>query len=118
MPVFRDSGISYIRIPADDPKRTAQFYADVFGWTVDLDRADPSFSDGTGDVIGHFRADLEPAGEAGFQPYVYVERLDETLEKAIAHGGTVTTDPDPEGDLRVAVVRDPAGNLVGVWTRA
>jgi hypothetical protein len=25
------------------------------------------------------------------------------------------TEPYPEGDLWVALVRDPAGNVVGVW---
>jgi hypothetical protein len=32
-------------------------------------------------VIGHFIADLPVAGEGGVRPYVFVERLDETLER-------------------------------------
>jgi predicted enzyme related to lactoylglutathione lyase len=47
-------------------------------------------------VIGHFMADLPVAGEAGVLPYVFVERVDETLEKVVAHGGEVVTPPYPE----------------------
>src|SRR5881396_3259281 len=101
-PVFRVGGISYLRIPAEDPRRTAAFYEAVFGWPVDRDREDPSFEDGTGHVIGHFMADLPVAGEAGFQPYVFVERVDDTLEQVVAHGGEVVRPPYPEGDLWVA----------------
>jgi uncharacterized protein len=115
---FRRGGISYLRLPARDPQRSAAFYSAVFGWKIDSDRPDPSFEDGTGHVIGHFRADLPVAGEAGVLPYVFVERLDETLKKVIAEGGSVTTPPYPEGNLRVAVFSDPAGNVIGVWERA
>jgi predicted enzyme related to lactoylglutathione lyase len=115
--VFRRAGISYLRIPASDPKATASFYETVFGWRVDTDRADPSFEDGTGHVIGHFIADAAVAGEAGVRPYVYVDRIDDALERVAAHGGTVVDAPYPEGDLWVATFRDPAGNVLGVWQR-
>jgi predicted enzyme related to lactoylglutathione lyase len=117
VPVFRPGGISYLRIPADDPPATARFYAEVFGWTVDLDREDPSFEDGTGDVIGHVVSSSEVAGSAGIRPYVYVERLDDTLSRVTAGGGSLVEEPYPEGDLWVATFRDPAGNVIGVWQR-
>ena len=115
--VFRRAGISYLRIPANDPQRTAAFYESVFGWTVDTNRPNPSFEDGTGHVIGHFMADQAVAGEAGVRPYIYVERVDDTLEKVSGHGGTTVVAPYPEGDLWVATFRDPAGNVLGVWQR-
>jgi predicted enzyme related to lactoylglutathione lyase len=114
-PVFRPGGISYLRIPATDPQALATFYESAFGWTVRRDRDDPEFEDGTSHVIGHFNAEHEVAGEAGVRPYVFVESLDETLEKIVAGGGEIVTDPYPEGDLWVAVFRDPSGNVVGVW---
>jgi uncharacterized protein len=115
--VFRPAGVSYLRIPAADPGQTARFYEGVFGWTVNTDRPDPSFEDGSGHVIGHFVADQAVAGEAGIRPYVYVERVDDALEKVSALGGAVVTAPYAEGDLWVATFRDPAGNVVGVWQR-
>jgi predicted enzyme related to lactoylglutathione lyase len=83
-----------------------------------LERDDPSFEDGTGHVIGHFRADLPVARDAGVLPYVFVERLDETLKKVIAEGGSIATPPYPEGNLRVALFNDPAGTVIGIWERA
>ena len=115
--VFRTGGLSYLRIPAKNPALSAAFYQTVFDWTVVGDRDDPSFEDGSGHVIGHFVADLPVAGEAGVCPYIYVERVDDTLEKVEAHGGELVTAPYPEGDLWVATFRDPAGNIFGVWQR-
>jgi len=115
--VFRTAGISYLRIPAGDARLTADFYRQVFGWNVDTDRPDPSFEDGTGHVIGHFVPDQPVAGDAGIRPYIYVEGVDETLEKVSAHGGAVVNSPYREGDLWVATLRDPAGNVVGIWQR-
>jgi predicted enzyme related to lactoylglutathione lyase len=116
--VFRPAGVSYLRIPAPDPKLSAAFYETVFGWRVDSARDDPSFEDGTGHVIGHFVADLAVAGEAGVRPYIFVEDVDQTLDEVTSRGGEVATAPYPEGDLRVATFRDPAGNEIGVWQQA
>jgi predicted enzyme related to lactoylglutathione lyase len=113
-PVFRVGGISFLQIPARDPRRAADFYRQVFAWKI-RDTEEPSFEDGTGHVIGHFVPDGTVAGEAGVRPYVYVERVDETLTKVAAAGGEVVTAPYPEGGLWVATFRDPAGNVVGVW---
>ena len=115
--IFRRAGVSYLRIPAPDPKPTAAFYEAVFGWRVDANRPDPSFEDGSGHVIGHFSTDHTVAGEAGIRPYVYVDSIDDTLEKVRAQGGAVATEPYAEGDLWVATFRDPAGNVVGIWQR-
>ena len=113
--MFRPGGVSYLRIPAPDPNRAAAFYAAVFGWTVDVDRDNPSFADGSGHVIGHFMPDLVVAGDAGVKPYVYVENVAQTLDRALALGAEITADPYPEGNLTVATFRDPAGNEIGAW---
>jgi uncharacterized protein len=111
--VFRPGDVSYLRIAAPDPERSAAFYSAVFGWKV-RPGAD-AFEDATGHVIGHFMQDLPVAGEAGVVPYIYVRDIDGTLAQVPAAGGEVTTGPYPEGDLWVAMTRDPAGNAVGVW---
>ena len=46
---------------------------------------------------------------------MFVDDVDVTLAAAVAQGGEVLTRPYPEGDLTVATLRDPAGNVVGVW---
>jgi predicted enzyme related to lactoylglutathione lyase len=45
----RHGGVSHLHIPATDPKRSAEFYAAVFGWTISgLDTSRPSFRTGPG----------------------------------------------------------------------
>jgi predicted enzyme related to lactoylglutathione lyase len=111
--VFRPGGVSYLRIPAPEVAPSATFYRAVFDWKL-RDGSD-SFEDATGHVIGHFMSDLPVAGEAGVVPYIYVEDVDEALAKVVDRGGQVSKDPYPEGDLWVAMTRDPAGNAVGIW---
>jgi predicted enzyme related to lactoylglutathione lyase len=115
--VFRVGGISYLEIPAPDPPALAAFYAAAFGWSVRTDPEHAAFEDATGDVIGHFVRDREVAGEAGVRAYVYVESVDDALAAVAANGGSTATPPAPEGGLRVAAFRDPAGNVLGLWQR-
>jgi predicted enzyme related to lactoylglutathione lyase len=114
--VFRRAGISYLHIPAPDPRRSAAFYRAVFGWNV-RDGGSPAFSDGTGHVTGHLVPDLPVAGDCGVVPYVYVDSVDETLDKVSKSGGSIVRRPFSEGELWVATAHDPAGNLFGIWQR-
>jgi predicted enzyme related to lactoylglutathione lyase len=97
--VFRVSGISYLHIPALDAHESARFYADVFGWEIRDHPEHPSFTDGTGHVIGAFMTDRPVSGESGMLPYIYVTSVDEVLESVTAHGGAPAMAPYPEGDL-------------------
>jgi predicted enzyme related to lactoylglutathione lyase len=113
--VARPGGVSYLRIPAQDIAQSAEFYRSVFGWRVSGDPAAPSFADGTGHVIGHWRTDLAAVGEAGVLPYIYVTDLDDTIRRATDLGAQVVRPPYLEGALRVVTIRDPAGNIIGIW---
>jgi uncharacterized protein len=113
--VFRPGDVTYLRIAAPDIPRSAAFYRSVFGWETDDDS--DGFKDASGHIIGHFMTDLPVAGEAGVVPYIYVQDVDETLAKVTQAMGEVTGQPYPEGDLWVAMTRDPAGNAIGVWQR-
>ncbi|MDQ2816532.1 MAG: VOC family protein [Actinomycetota bacterium] len=113
--VARPGGVSYLRIPSRDVAQSAEFYRAVFGWRLRGDPQEPSFSDGTGHVIGHWRTDLPAAGNAGVLPYIYVTDLGDTLRKATERGAEISTPPYPEGNLLVATIRDPAGNVIGIW---
>jgi PhnB protein len=113
--VFRPGGVSYLHIPSPEPERSTAFYQAAFDWSIREDDGSPAFEDGTGHVIGHFITDLPVAGDAGFLPYVYVENVDEALSRVTANGGTIVRPPFPEGELWVATVHDPNGNLLGLW---
>src|ERR1700753_2488310 len=108
--VARPGGVSYLAIPARDVARSAAFYQAVFGWELRGDPDAPSFSDGTGHVIGHWRTDLEPAGEAGVRPYVYVEDLGAARDRAGGQGGEVAAAPYHEGSVPVAIGQGSAGD--------
>jgi tRNA (cmo5U34)-methyltransferase len=112
----RGGGLSYLHIPAADVGESARFYEVVFGWNIrGHDTARPSFDDGSGHVAGAWISTHAISREPGFLPYVYVDRVNEVVERIRAHGGEIVDDPAPEGNLRIATFRDPAGNLIGLW---
>ena len=113
--VGRIAGVSYLHIPARDIAASAAFYRDVFGWKPHGQPDKPSFSDGTGHVIGRWVTDQAVTGTDGLRAYVYVADVDDTLAAVTTHGGQIVTPPYPEGTLRVALFADPAGNVLGIW---
>jgi predicted enzyme related to lactoylglutathione lyase len=112
----RNGGVSYLHIPATDPRRSAEFYAAVFGWTVSgLDTARPSFQDGSGHVNGAWVTNQAVSSEPGLLPYIYVDEITDTAARIEANGGEIVMAPYPEGNLMVGTFRDPAGNVIGLW---
>lgn len=112
----RHGSLTYLHIPAIDVQQSATFYEQVFGWSISRrgdDRA--SFDDGTGYVSGAWVTDQAISREPGLLPYIYVNHIDDTVRQIEAHGGEIVKAPYPEGNLRVATFRDPAGNFLGVW---
>jgi hypothetical protein len=113
--VGRVAGISYLHLPARNIAVSAAFYRDAFGWRLSGAPENPSFSDGTGHVIGRWVTDQAVVGDAGQRAYIYVANVDDTLAMVTALGGQVIIPPYPEGTLKVALFADPAGNVLGVW---
>jgi predicted enzyme related to lactoylglutathione lyase len=108
--------ITYLHIPAADVRRAAAFYGDVFGWRIHNAESDrPSFDTPGGRLSGAWVDHHLAAGEPGLLPYIYVDRLEETVATIVAHGGEIVAAPFPEGLLMVATFRDPAGNVLGLW---
>jgi predicted enzyme related to lactoylglutathione lyase len=114
--VFRNNSLTYLRIPAADPALSASFYERVFGWTIHHNSEVPSFTDGSGHMIGHFVTDQKSAGDDGLRAYIYTDDLGASLDAAKAAGAKLLEPPYPEGALTVATIQDPAGNTVGLWT--
>ena len=115
-PLARHGGVSYLQIPAVDPRVSSAFYAELFGWQIDPRGGDDfRFSEPGGLLIGRWVTDRAPAPEAGFVPYIYVNDVDRVVAAVAGKGGAVVEAPRAEGDVLIARVRDPAGNLVGVW---
>jgi predicted enzyme related to lactoylglutathione lyase len=114
--LVRQGGLSYLEIPAVDVVRSALFYEQVVGWVIrGSDTDDPRFSDPTGQLIGRWVTGRASSREPGLLPYVYVDPVHDAVARVAQHGGEVVEAPYAEGNLWVATVRDPAGNLIGLW---
>jgi hypothetical protein len=117
--LFGHGRLSYIQIPADDPQRSSEFYASVFGWVIRGGNNDHlSFTDATGDMIGAWVTGRALRQEPGILPYIYVHGIDAVIERIKANGGEMVKIVYPEGDLWVATFRDPAGNVIGIWQQS
>jgi uncharacterized protein len=112
----RHGGLSYLEIPAIDAQQSAAFYGQVLGWNLERrETGDPRFEDATGHLIGRWVTGRPPSREPGLLAYFYVDRIDDALSRVVAHGGEVVRSPYAEGNLWVAIIRDPAGNAIGIW---
>ena len=103
--------VSYLQIPAINVKRSAEFYARVFGWHVE--HPHPEF-DAPG-LIGQWVTDRPPTPNAGMLPWLHVDNMTDAMKLVRAHGGEVLEHPTPDGPERLlSTVRDPAGNVLGL----
>lgn len=109
--------VVHFEIRGKDPQRLAEFYRELFGWSID--DANPmgimAVQHGIGGpeegVNGHIRA----GDAAGVSIFVQVVDLNETLRKAGEMGGRAVMQPfDVPGGPTVAQMADPEGNLVGL----
>jgi predicted enzyme related to lactoylglutathione lyase len=111
--------LCYLEIPAIDIGASVSFYEKVFGWNVrHRDSARPSFDDATGNVSGAWVTGREAARERGLLPYVWVNNIEAVAAQVTAQGGEMVDAPhadSPGGDCWIAVFRDPAGNLIGLY---
>ena len=115
-PLARHGHVSYLEIPAVDAERSGAFYEAVFGWEIRRRTdGDASFDDRSGSLIGRFASGRTASCEPGLLPYIYVERIDEVVERIVKLGGAIVKPVYAEGDIWVATFRDPAGNLMGIW---
>lgn len=115
-PRYRTGKVCYIEIPAADVVASAEFYQLAFGWKIRR-RGDGAvaFDDTVGEVSGTFVAGRPVAGEAGPLIYVMVARADAALAAVRAAGGEIVRPVDPGAGEVFGWVRDPAGNVLGVY---
>ncbi len=112
----RHGGLSYLEIPAVEVRRSAAFYAKVFDWNVsDGDTDNPKFADQSGHLIGRWVTGRLISREPGLLPYIYVDHIDDVVKRVAPHGGEIVRAPYREGNLWVSTIRDPAGNVIGLW---
>jgi len=108
--------ICYIEIPASDIARSADFYANVFGWQI-RKRGDgaTAFDDATGQVSGAFVLGRPPMTQPGLMVYVMVDSAAGTIEKIKAEGGEIVQPIGVDAPEITARFRDPGGNVIGLY---
>jgi predicted enzyme related to lactoylglutathione lyase len=122
-----DRTIVHFEIPADEPERVAEFYRDLFGWSVTKSAMDDeeywlvttaSFDDAArparrvvdgGIVRRRHRS-------RGFVSYVQVEDVEQYAAYAVGLGGGVVVPRTPVTGMGwFACLEVPEGNVFGVW---
>ena len=117
MPLTKANGkICYIEMPAVDIRRSADFYAKVFGWHL-RQRGDGStaFDDTTGEVSGTWVVGRPPSSAPGLLLYIMVDSVAATVEKVIAQGGQIVQPIGADAPEVTARFRDPGGNVIGLY---
>lgn len=121
--------VVHFEIPYDDGERARKFYEDAFGWKLQsvpgmgyvLVTTGPTGQSGPtepGFVNGGM---LSRADAPGHGPLVVVdvESIDDALARIGELGGETVAGKQPVGDMgHSAYVKDPEGNVVGLWETA
>jgi len=107
-----------------DPKAAIAFYTEVVGWKTEPFGGDISYMMfvGSQGVLGGVTTLPEQAKQMGAQPYwqanVEVANVDETVAQVKALGGKVYVTENVPNVGRFAVIADPQGAVLAVFTPA
>ena len=116
MPPTSTNGKICYELPATDIPRSADFYHQVFHWTI-RKRGDGStaFDDTTGQVSGAFVLGRPPAAKPGLLFYIMCDSVAATLDAILAHQGEIVQPIGADAPEITARFRDPAGNVIGLY---
>jgi predicted enzyme related to lactoylglutathione lyase len=119
---------TWFEVMGSDPARTQQFYADLFGWTVD--RSFPAYAAVDTGAGRGIMGGLGGGTQARWATvYAKVGDVAQVLSRASELGGSPVTDPSvpalksearaalygSAGTMKTGAFRDPAGNIFGVF---
>ncbi|GAB3031505.1 hypothetical protein GCM10027052_05180 [Parafrigoribacterium mesophilum] len=114
--------VAMFEVISEDRERAQQFYSSLFDWTIQTDETmgDYALVDtgaGKDAVIGGFGPSENP-GDTGVKIYMRVGDLDAYLARAEELGGSRLVEPTklPGGYGSFAMIADPDGNAVGLWS--
>jgi predicted enzyme related to lactoylglutathione lyase len=115
-PTLANGKICYIEMPADDVRRSADFYTKVFGWNI-RKRGDGSiaFDDTTGQVSGTWVVGRPPSSTPGLLIYIMVDSVTATVKAVMAQGCEIVQDIGSDAPEITARFRDPGGNVLGLY---
>ena len=121
--------VVHFEIPYDDGDRARSFYKEAFGWQLQswpggdytMVTTGPAGEEGPTEP-GYIGGGMLPRSESvAGSPVVVVdvESIDVALERIGELGGSTVVGKQPVGDMGFsAYVKDPEGNVIGLWETA
>jgi predicted enzyme related to lactoylglutathione lyase len=115
-PTAKNGKVCYIEMPAVDIRRSADFYAKVFGWHI-RQRGDgnTAFDDTTGEVSGTWVTGRPASSAPGLLFYIMVDSAAAAVDAVIANGGQIVQPIGMDAPEVTARFRDPGGNVIGLY---
>jgi predicted enzyme related to lactoylglutathione lyase len=114
-----DGAPVWIDLASSDPQRSQDFYARLFGWTVQ--EMGPDFGNyvnfsKNGSLVAGLVPNQQPDGPDGWTTYLSTPDAKAVADATRAAEGSVLLEAMPVMSLgSMAVVTDPSGGVVGVW---
>ncbi len=113
--------IVHIEIPANDPAAAGKFYADLFGWKLQVDPAFDyhMFQAEPGPGGGFVKVGEETSGYKAGEVLIYVstDDIDATLARIESLGGkTLVSKTEIPHTGWFAIFADPTGNRIALFT--
>jgi predicted enzyme related to lactoylglutathione lyase len=115
---MRQGTIVWVEIPVRDLRRSADFYAALFGWSFepDVKNIEWIFTPPGRGAMGAITT-RRPIGPGGARIGVAVDDVQSTANRAIALGGAPTSEPVTPTVGRAVDLVDPDGNHLWLYQR-
>lgn len=112
----------HVELNSNDIGKARPFYAGLFGWELnDMDMGEgmgtyTTIGVGESGTGGGMMAHPMPGEPSVWVPYVLVDDLRASTDKARDLGGTVIRDVTPVAQMgSFSIIQDPAGAVFGLW---
>ena len=108
----------WVELTVDNAEAAAEFYAALFGWSIQLMDPVDDFQYriimNGGKTIGGLMGKANDYQPTQWLTYFETDKLEETIDAVKANGGAVYMDPMPMPGGRFTVASDPAGAPIGL----
>ena len=111
--------INHIELSSKDLKETKRFYSRLFRWTFEMFGDNYMVFHTTKKGVGGGFQQSKKVSDGTTHFYVTVDSIPQTQQKAVGLGGKVGQRKKPIGGGMGywGTVKDPHGNVIGVWSK-
>ena len=114
----RHGKVTYLEIPATDPRASADFYRRVFGWSVrERGNGVIAFDDTLKEVSGAFVTGRTSSTDAGVVIYIMVDDAEKTMAALREQNAEILQPLGFDPPELTAWFADRAGNRFGIYQK-